>query len=177
MSQLSEVTRSRDQWRGKTTQSRTDNRYLRREIARVKTQRDQLDALDILLAFEGIEVVGFLPPASLSLGFADVTALGLGAVALAPNVAMVGIKEPFTVQTFTLSSGVCHRPGSPPAHDAKTAVGKEENRQEKGREEEAGRRLKKGIDIKGEGSRRNGLIYHFKLATEALFLIAADRAS
>jgi hypothetical protein len=42
MSKLSKVTRSRDQWRGKTTQSRTDNRYLRREIARVKAQRDQL---------------------------------------------------------------------------------------------------------------------------------------
>jgi hypothetical protein len=42
MSKLSKVTRSRNQWRGKTTQSRTDNRYLRREIARVKTQRDQL---------------------------------------------------------------------------------------------------------------------------------------
>lgn len=42
MSQLSKVTRSRNQWRSKTTQSRTDNRYLRREIARVKTQRDQL---------------------------------------------------------------------------------------------------------------------------------------
>lgn len=41
MSQLSKMTRSRNQWRGKTTQSRTDNRYLRREIARVKAQRDQ----------------------------------------------------------------------------------------------------------------------------------------
>ncbi len=133
-----------------------------------------LDALDILLAFEVIAVVGFLSPASLTLGFADVAALRLGAVALTPNVAMVGIKKPFTVRTFTLSSGVCHRPGSPPAHDAKTAVGKEENRQEKGREKEAGRRSKKGIDIKGEGRRRKGLIYNFKLATGALFQVAAD---
>ena len=128
------------------------------------------DALDILLAFEVVEVVGFLPPASLTLGFADVTALGLGAVALAPDVTMVRIKEPFTVQTFTFSSGVCHRPESPLAYDAKMVGGKEENRDE----EETGRRSKKEIDIKGEKRKRNGLIYNFKLATGELFQVAAD---
>jgi hypothetical protein len=128
------------------------------------------------VAFEVIKIVRFLPPASLTLGFADVAALGLGAVALAPDIAVIGIEKAFTVQTFTLSSWICHRPGSPPAYDAKMAVGKEENRQEKRDEEKAGRRSKKGIDIKGEGRRRNGLIYNFKLATGMLFLVAADRS-
>jgi hypothetical protein len=132
------------------------------------------DALDMHVAFEVIKIVGFLPPASLTLGFADVAALGLGAVALAPDIAVIGMKEAFTVQTFTFSNWICHRPGSPPAYDAKMAVGKEENRQEKHDEEKAGRRSKKGIDIKGEGRRRNGLIYNFKLATGVLFLVAAD---
>ena len=133
------------------------------------------DALDMHVAFEVIKIVGLLPPASLTLGFADVAALGLGAVALAPDIAVIGMKEAFTVQTFTLSGWICHRSGSPPAYDAKMAVRKEENRQEKRDEEEAGRRSKKGIDIKGEGRRRNGLIYNFKLATGVLFLVAADR--
>jgi hypothetical protein len=38
------------------------------------------------VAFEVIKIVGLLPPASLTLGFADVAALGLGAVALAPDI-------------------------------------------------------------------------------------------
>jgi hypothetical protein len=54
------------------------------------------------------------------------------------------------------------------------AIGKEENRLEKGDEEEAGRRSKKGINSKGEGRRRNGLIYNFKPATGVLFLVDAD---
>lgn len=132
------------------------------------------DALDILFAFEVIKIVGFLPPASLTLGFADVAALGLGAVVLASDIAVIGMKEAFTVKTFTLANWVCHRPGSPPAYDAEMAVGKEENRQEKRDEEKAGRRSKQGINIKGEGRRRNGLIYNFKLATGVLFLVAAD---
>jgi hypothetical protein len=70
-----------------------------------------LDALDILLAFEVIEVIGFLPPASLTLGFADTAALGLGAVALAPDIAVIGMEKAFTVRTFTFSSWICHRPG------------------------------------------------------------------
>jgi hypothetical protein len=95
------------------------------------------------VAFEVIKIVGFLPPASLTLGFADTAALGLGAVALALDIAVIGMKETFTVQTFTLSSGVCHRPGSPWAYDAKMALGKEENRQYKWHEEEEGKRGKK----------------------------------
>jgi hypothetical protein len=127
------------------------------------------------VAFEVINIVGFLPPAPLTLGFADAAALGLGAVALTPDIAVIGMKETFTVRTFTFSSWICHRPGSPPAYDAKTAVGKEENRQEKRDEKKVGRRSKKGMDIKGEGRRRNGLIYNFKPATGELFLVAADK--
>jgi hypothetical protein len=118
------------------------------------------------VAFEVIKIVGFLPPALLALGFADAAALGLGTVALTPHVAVVGMKETFTVQIFTLAGWVCHRSGSPPAYDAKMAVGKEENRQYKWHEEEEGRRSKKGIDIKFWRRRRNGLTYNFNLAAQ-----------
>jgi hypothetical protein len=87
-----------------------------------------LHALDMRVAFEVIEVVGFLQPASLTLGFADLTAFGLRTVELPPNIAVVGMKEVFTVQTFTLSSWRCHRSESPQLYDAKMAVRKEENR-------------------------------------------------
>jgi hypothetical protein len=88
------------------------------------------------VAFEVIEVFGFLQPASLTLHFDDLAALGLRTVELPPDVTVVGMKEAFTVQTFTLSSGMCHRPESPQAYDAKTAVGKEENPKVKRDEEE-----------------------------------------
>ena len=104
------------------------------------------DTLDMYVAFEVIKIVGLLPPASLTLGFADVAALGLGAVALAPDIAVIGMKEAFTVQTFTFSNWICHRSGSPPAYDAKMAVGKEENRQ------------KNTMRKKREEDRRKGLI-------------------
>jgi hypothetical protein len=125
-----------------------------------------LDALDIFLAFEVVEVFGFLPPALLALGFANLAALGLGTVALTPHVAVVGMKETFTVQTFTLAGWVCHRPESPQAYDVEMAVWKEENRQYKWHEEEEGRRSKKGIDIKFWRRRRNGLTYNFDLAAQ-----------
>jgi hypothetical protein len=125
-----------------------------------------LDALDIFLAFEVVEVFGFLPPALLALGFTNLAALGLGTVALTPHVAVVGMKETFTVQTFTLAGWVCHRPESPQAYDVEMAVWKEENRQYKWHEEEEGRRSKKGIDIKFWRRRRNGLTYNFDLAAQ-----------
>ncbi len=96
-----------------------------------------LHAFDMRVIFEVIKVIGFLQPASLTLGFADLAALGLGTVVLAPDVTVVGMKEAFTVQTFTLSGWLCHRPEPPQAYDAKPAVGKEENRREKGDEKEA----------------------------------------
>jgi hypothetical protein len=79
------------------------------------------------LAFEVIEVFGFFQPAPLTLGCADFAALGLGTIALSPDITVVGMKEAFTVRTFTLSSGVCHGPDSPQAHDLKFAGWKEEN--------------------------------------------------
>jgi hypothetical protein len=75
-----------------------------------------------------------------------VAALRLRTVELPPDVTVIGMKEAFTVQTFTLSSGMCHRPESPQAYDAKTAVWKEENRNVK--------RMRK----KSEEDRRKGLI-------------------
>ena len=41
MSQLSKVNHSRHQWRGKAKQRGDDNRYLRKQLARVKAERDQ----------------------------------------------------------------------------------------------------------------------------------------
>ena len=96
-----------------------------------------LHALDMRVAFEVIEVFGFLQPASLTLGFADLAALGLRTVELPPDVTVIGMKEAYTVRTFTLSSGMCHRPESPQAYDAKTAVGKEENRKVNGMREKS----------------------------------------
>jgi hypothetical protein len=49
------------------------------------------DALDMRLAFEVIEVVGFLPPALLRVDFAGLAAFGLGTEALPRHVSMVGI--------------------------------------------------------------------------------------
>ena len=95
-----------------------------------------MHALDMRVAFEMIEIFGFLQPAALTLGFADFAALGLRTVELPSDIAVVGMKEAFTVQTFTLSSWVCHRPESPRAYDAKMAVRKEGNRTENRDEEE-----------------------------------------
>jgi hypothetical protein len=55
------------------------------------------DALDMLRAFEVIEVVGFLQPASLTFGFADFAAFGLGAIALPCHVTVVGMVKGLTV--------------------------------------------------------------------------------
>lgn len=41
MSQLSKVNRSRHQWKGKAKQRGDDNRYLRKQLARLKAERDQ----------------------------------------------------------------------------------------------------------------------------------------
>ena len=41
MSQLSKVTHSRNQWKAKAQQRSDHNRYLRKQLARVKAERDQ----------------------------------------------------------------------------------------------------------------------------------------
>jgi hypothetical protein len=41
MSQLSKVTRSRNQWKEKATQRSDHHRYLRKQLVRVKAERDQ----------------------------------------------------------------------------------------------------------------------------------------
>src|SRR6267378_5544175 len=41
MSQFSKVTHSRHQWKGKAKQRGDDNRYLRKQLARVKAERDK----------------------------------------------------------------------------------------------------------------------------------------
>jgi hypothetical protein len=81
----------------------------------------------MLRAFEVLVVFGFCQPAPLRVHFAGLAALGLGTEALTRHVTVVGMKEAFTVRTFTLSSGICHRPDSPQAYDLTFAGWKEEN--------------------------------------------------
>ena len=42
MSQQSKLKKSRDQWKEKASKRADDNRYLRKELARIKDERDQL---------------------------------------------------------------------------------------------------------------------------------------
>jgi hypothetical protein len=51
----------------------------------------------VFIAFEVIEVVGFLPPAVLRVNFAGVAALGLGTEALTRHVAVIGMVEGLAV--------------------------------------------------------------------------------
>ena len=44
MSQKSKLMESREQWKDKAKQRAEENRYLRKELNRVKNQRDQLNA-------------------------------------------------------------------------------------------------------------------------------------
>jgi hypothetical protein len=62
----------------------------------------ELNPFDIVGASEVVSVFGFLQPTSLAVGFAGVAAVGLGTEALTRHVAVVGMKEPVAVLTFTL---------------------------------------------------------------------------
>jgi hypothetical protein len=73
-----------------------DLRGLAAPIARV-FQAPLPNTLDMHLAFEVIEVVGFLQPASLTFGFADLAALGLGTIALPRHVTVVGMVKGLAV--------------------------------------------------------------------------------
>jgi hypothetical protein len=66
-------------------------------------------------------------------------ALGLGAVALAPGAARVGIKEGLTVLTLALGEWISHWPESPQVNDPHIATREEEHGEENG----SGRRSKK----------------------------------
>ena len=70
-------------------------------------------------------------PTALAGGLAGLAARGLGAVALAPGAARVGIKEGLTVLALALPEWTSHGPASPQAHDQGNGVWKEENGQEK----------------------------------------------
>jgi len=65
-------------------------------IARV-FQAPLLNPLDMGIAFEVIEVFGFLLPAALRVDFAGVAARGLGTVALPRHVTVVGMEEGLAV--------------------------------------------------------------------------------
>jgi hypothetical protein len=55
------------------------------------------DALDMRIAFEVVEVVGFLPPASLRVDLTGLAAFGLGTVTLTCHVTVVGIEKRLAV--------------------------------------------------------------------------------
>jgi hypothetical protein len=55
------------------------------------------DALDVRLAFEVIQIFGFVPPAVLRLAFAGLAALGFGTEALPRHVTVVGSVKRFAV--------------------------------------------------------------------------------
>lgn len=71
-------------------------RGLAAPIARV-FQAPLPDPLDVFIAFEVIEVVGFLQPASLTFGFADFAALRLRTIALPRHVTVVGMVKGLAV--------------------------------------------------------------------------------
>src|SRR6266511_2352337 len=101
------------------------------------------DALDLGRAAEIIPVRRFLMPTALAGGLAGLAARGLGAVALAPGTARVGIKEGLTVLARAFREWTFHWPASPQANDPGIRVWKEENGEEKSeskKSEENGRR-------------------------------------
>ena len=101
------------------------------------------DALDLGRTAEIIPVVRFVMPTALAGGLAGLSARGLGAVALAPGAARVGIKEGLTVLALAFGEWTSHWPESPQANDLKIAAWKEENGEEKSalkKSEEHGRR-------------------------------------
>jgi hypothetical protein len=96
----------------------------------------KLHPFDIVGATEVIVILGFLQPAALAVGFAGLLARGLGAIALAAHIAIVGHKEPSTMPTLALSDGTIHRPRSPRDHDRRVANQKEEDKGPKPKGEE-----------------------------------------
>jgi len=79
-------------------------------------------ALDLGGAGEVIAVAGLLEPAALARRLAGLAARGLGAVALAPDVARVRRKEGPTVFTLALGVWTSHEPVSPQAHDLRARL-------------------------------------------------------
>jgi hypothetical protein len=84
------------------------------------------DALDVGGAGEVIAVAGLLEPAALARRLAGLAARGLGAVALALDVARVRCKEGPTVLALALGAWTSHEPVSPQAHDLQSAAETEE---------------------------------------------------
>jgi len=76
---------------------------------------------------EIIPVVRLLMPTALAGGLAGLAARGLGAVALAPGAARVGIKKGLTVLALAFREWTSHWPASPQANDRHIAAWKEEN--------------------------------------------------
>ena len=101
------------------------------------------DALDMRRGAERIPVVRFVMPTAWAGGLAGLAARGLGAGALAPGAARVGIKEGLTVLARALRECTAHGPASPQAHERKIGAWKEANGEEKSAPkqiEEAGRK-------------------------------------
>src|SRR6266851_823347 len=85
-------------------------------------------------------------------GFAGLAARGLGAVALSPSAARIGIKEGLTMLTLAFGEWLSHWPASPQVNDRKITAWRKENADRRRRK----RTGKKRINIKFWGRRRNG---------------------
>ena len=77
------------------------------------------DALDMGRVAERILVLRFVMPTALAGGLAGLAAHGLGAVALAPRAARVGLTEGLTVLARAFRQWTSHWPASPEANDRK----------------------------------------------------------
>ena len=100
--------------------------------ARIKARVAPLPhALDLSGAGEVIAVAGLLEPAALARRLAGLAARGLGAVALALDVARVRGKEGPTVLALALGAWTSHEPVSPQAHDRQSTAETEENGEHK----------------------------------------------
>jgi hypothetical protein len=113
--------------------------------------------LDVLGASEVVAIVGFVEPSALAVGLAGFAAFGLGAVALALRIAIVGNEEHLAVLTLTFSLGMSHGPESPQAYDLGDGGGK---KAEEGRKRDAKKMEESGLrsDVGEEDGRGESTI-------------------
>jgi hypothetical protein len=108
------------------------------------------DAFDLRGAGEVIAVSRLVEPTLLAGGFAGLTALGVGTVALTFDTARIGNEDSLTMLTLTSSGWMCHGPESPQVHHREDHDVREEDGKRK--------RCQKKIEENG----RTGLMGHFE---------------
>jgi len=111
---------------------------------------------------EIIPVVRLLMPTALAGGLAGLAARGLGAVALAPGAARVGIKKGLTVLALAFREWTSHWPASPQANDRKIGAGRKKTVRKKASRRRS-KKTEEGDKYPMWGRRRNGLTDNFNL--------------